>query len=208
MGDGSVPETSDGSHGSFRLPMVNRQFLEWFDHRMGIFTTGVSLKKTAEELARSNRRSGFSPNARAGNYHDMYTVVSRSHPFMRHLRGWYSSGEKRFPEPLSLTSRVAKMWYVCDGYLDVQEYGQPRAAIRVRNRDDRREYLLGLFEDVGLFPSYNRETLRFDVEGTREFLAWLGNPPPGFEYKWVLDSRKRYDRLKRQAYGESREIEA
>ena len=41
---------------------------------MGLFTTGVSLKKTAEELAKNNRESGFSPNAKAENYHDMYTV--------------------------------------------------------------------------------------------------------------------------------------
>ncbi|RLM59914.1 hypothetical protein DVK07_20305 [Halorubrum sp. Atlit-26R] len=142
MGDGSVPKTNDGAHGLFRLPMVNKQFLEWFDHEMGILSTGVSLKKTAAELARNNRESGFSPNARAENYHDMYTVISRSHPFMRSLRRWYRSGEKRFPESLSLTPRIAKMWYVCDGYLDVQEYGEPRAAIRIRHRDDRQEFLL------------------------------------------------------------------
>ena len=206
MGDGSVPKTNDGSHGLFRLPMDNKQFLEWFDHEMGILSTGVVLKKTAAELARNNRESGFSPNARAENYHDMYTVISRSHPIMRSLRRWYQSGEKRFPESLSLTPRIAKMWYVCDGYLDVQEYGEPRAAIRIRHRDDRQKFFLNLFEEVGLSPSYSRETIRFGVEGTRSFLNWMGNPPPGFEYKWVLDSRERYDRLKAQAYGEARAL--
>ncbi len=98
------------------------------------------------------------------------------------------------------------MWYACDGYLDVQEYGQPRAAIRIRNRDERQDFLLNLFEEVDLSPTYNRETIRFGVEGTRSFLDWMGNPPPGFEYKWVLDSRERYDRLKAQAYGEARAL--
>ena len=203
MGDGSVPKTNDGSHGLFRLPMVNKQFLEWFDHEMGILSTGVVLKKTAAELARNNRESGFSPNARAENYHDMYTVISRSHPFMRSLRRWYRSGEKRFPESLSLTPRIAKMWYVCDGCLDVQEHGEPRASIRIRHRDDRQDFLLNLFEEVGITPSYGRETIRFGVEETRSLLDWMGNPPTGFEYKWVLDSRERYDRLKAQAYGEA-----
>ena len=34
----------------------------------------------------------------------------------------------------------------------------------------------------------------------------MGDPLPGFEYKWVLDSRERYDRLKTQAYGEARAL--
>ena len=36
MGDGAVPKTNDGAHGLFRLPMVNKQSLEWFDHEMGV----------------------------------------------------------------------------------------------------------------------------------------------------------------------------
>ncbi|MDB2244254.1 hypothetical protein PM076_12300 [Halorubrum ezzemoulense] len=89
---------------------------------------------------------------------------------MRSLRRWYRSGEKRFPESLSLTPRIAKMWYVCDGCLDVQEYGEPRAAIRIRHRDDRQEFFLNLFEEIGLSPSYGRETIRFGVEEARSFL--------------------------------------
>ena len=88
MGDGSVPKTNDGSHGLFRLPMVNKQFLEWFDHEMGILSTGVVLKKTAAELARNNRESGFSPDAKAENY----IICTRLYPGHIRLCGRFDSG--------------------------------------------------------------------------------------------------------------------
>lgn len=54
--------------------MINRTFLTWLDEAFGVLTTGVSLKKTAGELASINRRTGFSPKASPEAYHDMYTV--------------------------------------------------------------------------------------------------------------------------------------
>ena len=204
MGDGSIPAQPEGNNGVFHVPMVNRQFLEWYDNRMGLFTTGVSLKKTAEELAENNRESGFSPNAKAENYHDMYTVWSRSHPYFSRLRSWYVSGSKRIPENFELTPKMAKFWYISDGFLDVDRNRTPRAAIRTRTESDRSEFLLDLFREHGFDPNFRRGTVLFSRDETPAFLSWIGNPPPGFEYKWVLDSRERYDRLKAQAYGEAR----
>lgn len=206
LGDGSIPTQPDGTNGVFHVSMVNRQFLEWYDHRMGVFTTGVSLKKTAEELAENNRKSGFSPNARAENYHDMYTVWSRGHPYFTHLRKWYESGTKRIPDSLELTPEIAKFWYISDGCLDVNRDRTPRATIRVRTEADRSEFLLDLFRSHGFDPRFQRGEIRFSCAESPAFLDWMGNPPPGFEYKWVLDSRERYDRLKTQAYGEARAL--
>mgnify|MGYP006271462653 FL=1 len=206
MGDGSIPTQPDGRNGVFHVPMVNRQFLEWYDNRMGLFTTGVSLKKTAEELAENNRESGFSPNAKAENYHDMYTVWSRSHPYFTRLRSWYESGTKRIPVGFELTPEIAKFWYISDGFLDVDRDRTPRAEIRTHTESDRSDFLLDLFREHGFDPNFRRGTVRFSRDETRSFLDWMGNPPPGFEYKWVLDSRERYDRLKTQAYGEARAL--
>jgi hypothetical protein len=83
MGDGSIPD--NGTDASiFHVPMINTRFLKWLDNELGVLTTGVRKKKTARELARNNRQSGFSPDAKSKNYHDMYTVWTRSHPFF----GW------------------------------------------------------------------------------------------------------------------------
>lgn len=182
--------------------MINRRFLRWYDDRMGYLTTGVRLVHTADELAESNRESGFSPDADSEDYHDMYTVRTRAHPYFNELREWYRSGEKRFPDDLTLTPRRAKFWYASDGYLDIGRWGRPRAEIKARNESDRTEFLLELFREQGFDPLYTRNEIRFTCDDTEELIEWMGESPPGFEYKWELDSRERYRKLKRRAYEE------
>ena len=105
--------------------MIDRTFLEWFATAMGIIPTGVSLKKTAAELATRNRETGFSPNAVQEHCHDMYTLWSRPHPFFTELRGGYRTGQKRFPHGLKLTPTITKLWYASMGTL-VSETGDGR----------------------------------------------------------------------------------
>ena len=201
MGDGSIPTVPD-TH-SLRLPMINRRFLEWFDGRMGCLTTGVNLVHTADELAESNRESGFSPNARPENYHNTYVVRTRSHPYFNRLRKkWYPDGDKRFPPDLELTPTVATYWYLSDGYLDVGRWGRPRVEVKVRNEHRRPEFLVSLFEGVGISPTLHRHELRFTCDDTEQLLDWMERAPPGFEYKWETDSRERYRRLKERAYND------
>lgn len=201
MGDGSIPDNEDNR--IFHLPMINRRFLEWFDSTMGVLTTGVRLKKTAAELATNSRESGFSPTAKAENYHDMYTVWTRTHPFFNELREkWYHAGRKRFPADLELTPIVTKLWYVSDGYLDVGQWGRPRMEIKARSERENADYLVSLFEDIGLSPVYKRHELRFTCDDRERLVDWMGDPPPGFEYKWAIDSRERYRELKERAYTE------
>lgn len=198
MGDGSIPDRTDNE--IFHLPMINRRFLRWFDEKMGVMTTGVSLKKTAAQLAAHNRESGFSPNAAVENYHDMYTVWTRTHPYITELREWYATGEKRFPTDIELSSTVAKFWYACDGYLDFGRWGRPRAGIKARNEQNRSAALESLFEEAPVTPSYRRHELRFSCDDTERLIDWLGAPPPGFSYKWTIDSKDRYRSRKRTAY--------
>jgi hypothetical protein len=203
MGDGSIPKQSGGNSALLHLPMINRRFLEWIDERLGILTTGVSLKKTASELASNNRESGFSPNAKEERYHDMYTIWTRTHPYFEDLRErWYPDRNKQFPDDLELTPLRAKLWYLCDGYLDVGQHGRPRIEIKARNEEKRAEFLVGLFEDVGFSPLYKRHELRFTCDETEDLVEWMGDPLPGFEYKWALGSREQYHELKQEAYEE------
>jgi hypothetical protein len=170
---------------------------------MGVLTTGVSVKKTAAELASNNRQTGFSPEAQPEDYHDIYTVWSRTNPYFDDLwETWYREGAKVFPEDLSLSPTKVKFWYASDGYLDVGRWGRPRIEIKTRNENDRVKYLIGLFEAVGFSPVFRRNELRFSCDDTERLVSWMGDPPPGFEYKWELDSRERYRELKAEAYEE------
>lgn len=203
MGDASIP-TTPHTNNILHVPMTNRTFLEWLDEQLGILTTGgVSLKKTATELATNNAESGFSPTAEPENYHDMHTIWTRTHPFFTELREtWYPDDEKRFPDDLELTPTMAKFWYLCDGYLDFGSWGRPRLGIKARNEVERPSFLESLFENFGISPSYRRHELRFSCDDTERFIEWVGEAPPGFAYKWELDSKNEYKRLKRAAYEE------
>ncbi|MEE6210772.1 hypothetical protein U3A55_11480 [Salarchaeum sp. III] len=201
MGDGSIPVRRSGYTSLIHVPMTNRTFLEWLDDRLGILSTGVSLKKTASELASNNRQTGFSPTAREENYHDMYTLWSRTHPIFDEMREtWYPDGGKRFPGRLELTPTVAKFWYLCDGYLDFGSWGRPRLGIKARNEKERGEFLESLFDTFDISPKYRRHELRFSCDDTELLIEWMGEAPPGFEYKWELDSKAEYQRLKKRAY--------
>jgi hypothetical protein len=170
---------------------------------MGILTTGVRLKKTASQLAKNNRATGFSPNAVTENYHDVHTVWSRTNPYFDDTRTrWYTEEGKRFPENLSLTPTLAKFWYASDGYLDVGRWGRPRVEIKSRNERTRADFLVNLFEEHGFSPQYRRHELRFTCDDTERLIEWMGDPVPGFEYKWELGSIERYHERKEQAYTE------
>lgn len=203
MGDGSIPAPSGGDNCIFHVPMINRRFLQWYDTQMGVLTTGVKRKKTASQLASNNRRTGFSPNANAENYHDMYTVWSRTNPYFDETRQrWYMDGSKRFPNDLELTPTLTKLWYASDGYLDVGRWGRPRIEIKCRNEHERAAFLIQLFEEAGFSPVFRRHELRFTCDDTERLVKWMGDPLPGFEYKWEIGSIDRYHELKERAYTE------
>lgn len=48
-----------------------------------------------------------------------------------------------------------------------------------------------LFEDTPFNPSFNKiggGGLQFTREESTEFLEWLGEPVPGYEYKWDIQN--------------------
>lgn len=169
---------------------------------MGYLTTGVRFVHTAEQLAKSNRKSGFSPTAEAENYHDTCVVRTRAHRYFNELRKWYVSGRKRFPDDIELTPRIVRLWYASDSYLDVGRWGRPRIEIKAQNERERADFLVSLFKTHGFTPTYKRNELRFTCDDTERLVDWMGDPPPRFEYKWAVRSRERYRELKEQTYSE------
>jgi hypothetical protein len=74
------------------------------------------------------------PNAKEERYHDTYIIWTRTHPYFEDLRErWYPDGDKQFPDDLELTPLRAKLWYLCDGYLDVGRWGRPRLETEVED---------------------------------------------------------------------------
>lgn len=184
MGDGTVVQNEQNKYPIFKLAMTTREFLEWFDDEMGILSTGVSLFETGSDNASRAKKTGFTTTVNEENYNDMYVCRSRTLPDLVPFREWYRSGEKRFPDRLELTPLVAKLWYCCDGYS--KQTNPPVATLGVANEIDRKEYLRNLFDDAGFSITFDDKSVVLSTDESRRFFDWIGDPLPGFEYKWPV----------------------
>lgn len=111
---------------------------------------------------------------------DYYRTHTISHSYFTEMREWYSGGEKKFPDDLNLDATATKYWYAGDGTLSTQNTN-PFARISTRNESDRGDWLVGLLPFDATFSS---NYINIPTNQTPEFLDWLGEPLPGYEYKW------------------------
>lgn len=194
MGDGTL--LRDGTDCCVGIEMTNREYLEWLDHRLGVFSTGVKLKHTPSEQLKRAEDSPLEQIRSAKTLKPSYLLLTRRSPQFNRFRTWYDTGEKRYPAHLSLNPNVVRHWYCCDGTLNIREKAKnPRASLICTNERDRPGFILDLFQQVGFEPTEQNGTFVFDVEETARLLDWMGGPPPGFEYKWAT-SYDTYQELK------------
>lgn len=184
MGDGSVVNPNTANNPTLHVKMINEEFLDWLDGELGWLSNGYTKVQTAEEAAKANRESGFSPNAKAENYHDKYVLRTKCLPVMSEWREWYSSGEKVFPSDIQLTPDVLKMWYVCDGY--ITDWNS--IDITANNEEGNCDKIRQLFDGLGVDPVFHKSqrswSIRFSQNESRVLFNYMGSAPPGFGYKW------------------------
>jgi len=197
MGDGSLA-AHDSENPYMRWNNTNKEFLDHVDSLMDWLTTGVRLKKTAETSAeqtieRNHTDWDYDPD----NFEAIYGTRTRRLPYFRKFKEWYEDSQKRYPSDLELTPTVAKYWYVSDGTLNWMRQSSVRVVFACQNESDRPEYITSLFNSVGFDVKQNKHMYYLSVEDSEQFLEWVGEPVPGFEYKWEIESRETYEYLKR-----------
>jgi len=94
MGDGTITKKSSGTC-EFAVGMVTERFIQWLQSELQPFSSKLMVKETENK--------------------DIYRLTTTPHEKFSELRGWYSSGQKRFPNDLELDPLILKMWYVTDG---------------------------------------------------------------------------------------------
>lgn len=142
--------------------MVTREFLKWVDEELGIFSKGIKrVNNTKDET-----------------HQQLYRLSTRRNPHLSKYCSWYETGSKRFPDNLKLTPLKLKMWYVSDGNLE----DTPK--ITSVNEEDRPEYIIELFEDVGITVTMPDSRIRIASSDAGKFFQYIGEPVPDFEYKW------------------------
>jgi hypothetical protein len=171
MGDASISGRSTTPY--FILKMQNKKFLQWFSDKSGFIIGEVK-----------------------DGHKDMNYVKSPSTDKLSFLSEWYTNEGKRFKN-IQLSPLRTKIWYCCDGYLD---WGKGRAnpvmRIASENESDRPDYLKSLFSDREFDARFTGNSIYFTVDESKKLLEWMGTPPPGFKYKWVTESRKKYKSMK------------
>jgi len=194
MGDGYV--SSNGKNPYFKLSMTSKKYLTYLSSEVFPFlSTDVKIECTAEKSAKHARETGLNSDADVSNYSDVYRLFTRCHPELHQYREWYSSGSKAFPKEIKLTPTTLKHWYCGDGSFDEE---RSSARIYCSNERGEKDKVMDMFEWAGLedFTWYRREehrgwddrvSVRFGKEGTKWFFRHIGDPLPGFEYKWPDD---------------------
>lgn len=182
MSDGSVQ--FDGNN-RLKVNMTCEDFLEWLANELSEICPNryPILQQTSYEAKESARKSFGDDVCQDSEYKEKYQVLTRSHPFMNEFDDWYVP-EKKFPlNDLELTPAVAKMWYCGDGRLDMSK---ERAEIACSNEADRIDAVADLIREKGFDANTTiNGAIRIPPRDTPEFLDWMGDPPPDFEYKWL-----------------------
>lgn len=185
MGDAYIKKSK---YNSMIVSMCNEEFLEWLDNRLGWVSSGVIRVRTAKNSAKNNRESGFRPNAKEKDYSDVYRLTTFSHPLFNRMRNnWYSPEGKKFNMlKVTLSPEQLRMWYVSDGGLLERENRNPYAYFRLDSQKNLSENISELLEEIGIENNVRDggNVIATTTESTPEILAYMGEPVPGFEYKW------------------------
>lgn len=197
LGDGGLD--MDNKNAFFRIKMTNKTFLEWLDVELGWLTNGVTKAKTAVESAWSARES-FGGDTRPEDVLDIWRLNTRAHPQFNEFAEWYSTGEIVFPWNLTLSPEALKMWYVSDWCLGHGNRDNRKTCVRFtsRNEQDRPESIVNSLESLDFTVNHSGKDFALSVEDTEDFFEYIGDPVPGFEYKWAYNDYEEYQRLKEQ----------
>lgn len=194
MGDGWV-ERADNSKACIRANMITKKYLEYLEDLMGVLGLGVSFYRSAEELVKQSKETGFNNKATVEAYSDQYTWSTRRAPSLNQFAQWYGDNGKVWPSNISLTPTVLKHWYVGDGFFRTTQtnnhIGIAMANERKNKEKVERMFMMGPGVKVSRWDENYREDTDswycgaiFSVEDSYKLFDYMGKPLPGFEYKW------------------------
>jgi len=170
---------------------TNKKYLEYLSEKFGILSQDVKLKNTSEELLeRDSKKNNRFSTSEDSERKPVYRLRSKCHPNLSVYRSWYKNKQKRFARVV-LSPTVFKHWYFCDGTYVEDSH---RLKIALSNEGDRKQFVEELFISAGLpEPSWEQAerkdgSMRYGIwfrqDETDNLFKYMGEPCPGFEYKW------------------------
>lgn len=142
-------------------------------------------------------QDGLGRNTQPEDCLDYYQLNTRTHSDFNVFRTWRESCGTVFPRDLSVTPVTLKSWYVSDGGL---QWSSDTSIVKFtsKNESGRPEAIIGSLEKHGFSASNSGEIFYLKTNDTKHFFDLIGDPVPGFEYKWAWRDRDRYKRLKEE----------
>lgn len=204
MGDATYAKRS--KNGYLAWNMTNLQYMKWLNNELGWISYDVRKGSTPEKMAQyhflRDRETSDSYKDEQDvwpgsddSYKQQYRGSTISHPWIDKL-DWMEDGKKKFPKTVKLTPTVVKIWFSDDGGLHWGNGNRPQASITATSQIDILDLLSDKFSDAVCSPNVIRNRLQFNVDETEELIDWMGEAPPGMEYKFCLESKERYNELK------------
>jgi len=192
MGDGSINLSKGNQNPRFRIDMYEPSlpYLNYLSSKIfPVITTSVSEGETAKSSCERNSNT-IEKNLKRS--HDMYYLSSRRMPFIKEYEEWYINGHKFWPcEDINMNPTIFKHLYVGDGHL-YKKSESYYISIAANDQYEIIDEVVSMFNDVGLNPNivtHDRRDridveIRFNKDDTESIFNWIGEPLPGFEYKW------------------------
>lgn len=192
LSDGWIAHSSNDRY-ILHVEMTNKKFLEWFKQSVNIPTSDVKLRSTAEESAERAVESGIVEQSNHDDYAALYRLNTIAHPDL----AMFSQMSKT---EVNLTPTISKMWYCGDGSVHWVN-GFSFVQITISKTIDEIMQLTDQLDKQNIDTEIDSirndgKVIRFNKNQSEQFLEWIGPAPPGFEYKWELDDRDKYNRLR------------
>lgn len=205
MGDGSLKHNSDEEqrfgNQSIEVVSINKKFIDHLYAEYYPFFTEPSIRRSAKESAHQAMASDVVSSPDDSVFRTQYRVVSRALPFFNRYDSWKRSGQKRWPNDIEFTPDRLKYLYVADGGLSWnKKTNSSRSQITSSNEPEQLERLSEYLKSIGVDCSVYDDRIMMKPSSTDKFLNYLGEPVPGFEYKWRNKSLEEYENLYQKVY--------
>lgn len=185
LGDGCVSTEGGAANSVFIVEMANEAFISWVDDVFGCLSRGYKMSKTAKESHDGWQQSQmFTDRPPVENFSDLYRTELRPHPYYTDLRSWYSTGRKKY-ELDTITGEEMRMWYVSDGTLDTRSSNRTPFVSITNTVQINDSGFCALFDETPFDVTFSNDKVRIPPRHTEIFFDYIGDPAPGFEYKWI-----------------------
>ena len=170
------------------LDSTNRDFLDYLNRKLGIFTSHIS-KRASAETSRKRLKTQF--NTEPEETRAVYRFQTRGHPYLDTLYRWANRrgnpSESIEPPIVRRSPDVLKTMYLHRGSkVGYTESPEPLAVIRLKRITASEDTLLDLFEPFDArIRNMSSEFRVLEIGDTDAFFEYIGEPPAFAAERWM-----------------------